>query len=117
MAVASGGYCEGIDLPVDGLRPTHPWFGSNRAHPVSEARDEAQILADMLFTDQSDGQDAAGRQRDCPPEDAVEHENAFGVMSERPEKGCALCRVNSGQYVVSEVDAVSEEKRTKDNEK
>src|SRR3546814_9140696 len=47
MAVASGGYCEGIDLPVDGLRPTHPWFGSNRAHPVSEARDEAQILADM----------------------------------------------------------------------
>src|SRR3546814_3918174 len=84
MAVASGGYCEGIDLPVDGLRPTHPWFGSNRAHPVSEARDEAQILADMLFTDQSDGHDAAGRQRDRHPEEALEHENAFGVMPERP---------------------------------
>src|SRR3546814_5500885 len=52
--------------------------------PVSEARDEAQILADMLFTDQSDGHDAAGRQRDRHPEEALEHENAFGVMPERP---------------------------------
>src|SRR3546814_20663420 len=38
----------------------------------------------MLFTDQSDGHDAASRQRDRHPEEALEHENAFGVMPERP---------------------------------
>src|SRR3546814_12328043 len=37
----------------------------------------------MLFTDQSDGHDAACRQRDRHPEEALEHENAFGVMPER----------------------------------
>src|SRR3546814_19091556 len=49
-----------------------------------EARDEARILAYMLFTDQSDGHDAAGRQRDRHPEEALEHENAFGGMPDRP---------------------------------
>src|SRR3546814_20407975 len=44
----------------------------------------SQILADMLFTDQSEGHYAAGRQRDRHPEEALEHENAFGVMPERP---------------------------------
>src|ERR1700722_5254243 len=80
---------EGIDVAVDRLGAAHPGLGPGAAHPVGEARDEAQIFADMLLADQADRHDAAGRERDRRPEEAFEHEDAFGVMPQRamPEVG------------------------------
>ena len=38
-----------IDLGLDLRRPTHPRLGSDRFHSISEAWDEAEVFADMLF--------------------------------------------------------------------
>jgi hypothetical protein len=38
-----------IDLGLDLCRPTHPRLGSDRFHPINEAWDETEVLADMLF--------------------------------------------------------------------
>src|SRR3984957_14854896 len=80
---------EGIDVAVDRLGAAHPGLGPDAAHPVGEARDEAQIFADMLFADQADRHDAASRKLDRGPEEAFEHEDAFGVMAQgaMPEVG------------------------------
>src|ERR1700677_3936219 len=74
---------ERIDIEMDGLGAAHPGLGPDTAHPVGEARDEAQIFADMPFADQANRHDAAGRERDRGPEEPFQHENAFGVMPQR----------------------------------
>ena len=71
---------EGIDLLVDRLCAAHPGLGPDAAHPVGETRDEAEIFADMLLADQAHRNDAPGRERDGRPEEALQHEDAFGVV-------------------------------------
>src|ERR1700693_2045167 len=74
---------EGIDIPVDRLGAAHPDLRPDAPHPVREARNEAEIFADMLFADQPHGHDAAGRQEDRRAEEPLQHEDAFGVMAQR----------------------------------
>jgi hypothetical protein len=52
--------------------------------PIREARNETQILAHVLFADQPNRYDTSGRDRDGGAEKALQHENAFGVVSQRP---------------------------------
>ena len=49
---------------MDGLGPAHPRFGADTANPIGEARNESEILDDVLFADQPDRDDTAGRDRD-----------------------------------------------------
>src|SRR5208282_2209515 len=65
------------------LGSAHPGLGTDAAHPIREAWDEAEVLADMLLADQPDRHHAAGRYRDRWPEEALQHEDAFGMMAER----------------------------------
>src|SRR3546814_10632161 len=71
---------EGIDASVDRLCAPHPRLGPDAPHPIGEARDEAEILAHMLFADQADRHHAAGRRGDGRAEKALQHEDAFGMM-------------------------------------
>src|SRR5665213_1403728 len=79
----SGGGGKRIDVAMDRLSPAHPGFGPNAADPVRKARDETEILDDVLLADQPDRHDATGRYRDRCAEDTFEHEDAFGMMAER----------------------------------
>ena len=73
----------------------HPRFGPDRFHPVGEGWDEAEILADMLLADPSNGKNASGRQCDRRAKDRLRHESAFGMMPQRavPEIGDDLLRL------------------------
>src|SRR3546814_4757585 len=73
---------EGIDASVDRLCAPHPRLGPDAPHPIGEARDEAEILAHMLFADQADRHHAAGRRGDGRAEKALQHEDAFGMMAQ-----------------------------------
>src|SRR6202162_4151262 len=73
---------EGIDVAVDRLGAAHPDLRPDAPHPVREARNEAEIFADMLFADQPHGHDAAGRQEGRRAEEPLPHEGAFGVMAQ-----------------------------------
>jgi hypothetical protein len=60
------GICSGcvavglIDLIVNGLGAPHPRFGADAANPIRKARNKPEVLAHMLFTNQSYRHDAAG---------------------------------------------------------
>ena len=45
-------------------------------------RDEAEIFLDVLLADQPHRHDAAGRDRDRRAEEALEHEDALGVVAQ-----------------------------------
>jgi hypothetical protein len=44
---------------------------------------EAEVLTHMLLADQPDRHHTAGRDRDCRAEEALQHEDAFGLMAKR----------------------------------
>src|SRR3546814_4865800 len=46
---SGGDGLERIEVAVDRLRTAHPGLGPDATDPVGEARDEPQILANMLF--------------------------------------------------------------------
>jgi hypothetical protein len=48
---------------MDRLDSTHPRFRSDAVCPVHEARDEAQVRADVLLADQAHLHDAASKER------------------------------------------------------
>ena len=58
---------------MDRLRPAHPGFWPDAAHPIDEAWDEAEILTDMLFADQPDRNEAAGGKDDRRAEKPLQH--------------------------------------------
>lgn len=72
---------EGIDQLVYRLGAAHPWLGTDRAHPIGEARYEAEILQHMLFADQPHGHDAAGRDGDGGAERPLQFEYALRMLS------------------------------------
>jgi len=61
----------GINLCLDLLGPTHPRFRSDRLDPVGEARNEAQVLADMLLANPSGRDHTAGGEGNRWPEDGL----------------------------------------------
>jgi hypothetical protein len=58
---------------MNGLGAAHPRQWPDGARPVREARNEPEVLAHVLFADQSDGHDPPGRERHRGPEEAFEH--------------------------------------------
>jgi len=66
---------------MDRLGPAHPGLGADAAHPIREARDETEVLAHMLLADQPNRHHAAGRDRDCRAEEALQHEDAFSMTA------------------------------------
>src|SRR5262245_36743903 len=66
---------------VDPLSSTHPRFRTNCLDPISERRNEAEVFANVLLADPSNGNDPASGQRNSRAEDSLRHENALGVMS------------------------------------
>ncbi len=67
---------------MEGLRPAHPGFRPDAAHPVGEARDEAEILDHMLFADQAHRHDAARRDGNGRAEKPLQHEDPLGMVPE-----------------------------------
>src|SRR3546814_4739772 len=78
---SGGGRREGIEVTVDRLGPAHPGFWPDAADPVGEARDETEILADMLLADQPDRHDAARGDGDRRPEEARSEEHTSELQS------------------------------------
>jgi hypothetical protein len=74
----------GFDGSVERLRAAHPRFGADAAHPIREARDETQILDDMLLADQPDWNLSSGRDCERCAEKTFGHKDALGVVPERP---------------------------------
>ena len=68
---------------MDRLGPAHPELGADAAHPIRETRDEAEVFVHMLLADQPDRHHAAGLDRDRRAEEALQHEDAFGMMAQR----------------------------------
>lgn len=81
---SGGGRREGIGVTVNRLGPAHPGFGPYAADPVGEIREEAGVLAHMLLADQPDRYDAARGDGDRRAEEALQHEDAFGVVAQHP---------------------------------
>ena len=73
-----------IDLRLDPLGPAHPGFGPDGLHPIGKARDEAEILFQMLFANPSGRDDAPGRERKGLAEDRLGHEYALGMVPQGP---------------------------------
>src|SRR5271166_2885161 len=92
----SGG--EGIDVATDRLAPAHPRFGVDAAHLIREARNEAEVFAHMLFADRSHRRHAAGRDRDRRAEEALQHEEAFGMMARRAGRKSAVIAFDSSSH-------------------
>ena len=69
---------------MQGLSAPHPRLRPDAAHPVGEARDEAEVLNDVLLADKSDWNLSARRYRQRHAEEALGHEDALGVVSQRP---------------------------------
>ncbi len=60
-----------IDQSLDPFRPAHPGLGTDRLHPVSKTRDEAEVLLHMLLADPAGRDDAPGREGEGLPEDRL----------------------------------------------
>ena len=73
-----------IDQGLNPRGPTHPRLGPDGLHPVGEARDEADVFLHMLLANPTSRDDAPGRERNGRPEDRLSHEDALGMMAERP---------------------------------
>jgi len=73
-----------IEIDLDFLGAPHPWHRLDRSSPVRETRDETEILGDMLLADPACRDDAARREGDRHTEDRLGHEDALGMMPERP---------------------------------
>jgi hypothetical protein len=86
---------------VDRLCAPHPWLRPDAAHPVGEARDEAEILDDVLFADQSHRHDTSGRDGEGHTEEALQHEDAFGMVAQSPVTKIGGDRLGLVDYVDS----------------
>ena len=73
-----------IDQRLDPRRPAHPRFGPDGLHPVSETRDETEIFLHMLLTDPAGRDDAPGRECEGGTENRLGHEDALGMVAQRP---------------------------------
>ena len=70
-----------IDQRLDPRRPAHPGLRPYGLHPVSEARDEAEVLLDMLLAHPAGRDDAAGRKPEGRTEDRLGLEYALSMLS------------------------------------
>ena len=73
-----------IDQGLDPLGPSHPGLGPDGLHPISEARNEAEVFLQMLLADPSSRDDAPGREGERRPEDGLGHKDALGMVAQRP---------------------------------
>jgi len=73
-----------IDQRLDLCSPAHPGLGPDSLHPVGETRDEAKVFLNMLLTDPPGRDDASGRQREGLAENRLGHEDALGMVAQRP---------------------------------
>ena len=73
-----------IDQRLNLCGPAHPWLGPDGFHPVGEARDEAEVFLHMLLANPAGRDDAPGREREGRPQDRLGHEDALGVVAQRP---------------------------------
>ena len=73
-----------IDQRLDPRRPAHPGLGPDGLHPIGKARDEAEVLLDMLLADPSRRNDAPGRECEAGTENRLGHEDALGMVAQRP---------------------------------
>lgn len=81
-----------IDLCLDPFGPTHPRLGPIGLHPIGEARDEAEVLLNMLLAVPASRDDAPGRQHEGRAENRLGHEDALRMVAQRsvPKVGCDL---------------------------
>lgn len=81
-----------IDLCLDPFGPTHPRLGPNGLHPIDEARDEAEVLLNMLLADPAGRDDTPGREGEGRAENRLGHEDALRMVAQRPvpKVGCDL---------------------------
>jgi hypothetical protein len=79
----------------------HPRQGTDRAHPVGEGRDEAEVQLHMLFADPAGRYDAPGRERQRRAVKRLQHEDALGVVPERPVPEIRGNRLRLVDYVDS----------------
>ena len=70
--------------PLAQRAATTEGLGPDRPRPIGKARDETQILADMLLTDPAGRDYPARRQGQGSPLDLLQEENPFGMMTECP---------------------------------
>ena len=68
---------------MDRLRTAHPGLGLDAPNPVDKARNETEVLHNVLLADQPNRQLAPSRDGDGGAEKALEHENAFGMVPQR----------------------------------
>lgn len=73
-----------IGQGLDPRGPAHPGFGPDGLYPVCEARDEAEVLLDMLLAHPAGRNDAPGREREGRTENRLRHEDALGMVAQRP---------------------------------
>lgn len=73
-----------IDQCLDPRGPTHPGLWPDGLHPVGEARDEAEVLLDMLLAHPPGRNDAPGRECEGGTEDRLGHEDPLGVVAQGP---------------------------------
>ena len=73
-----------IDLRLDPLGPAHPRLWPDGLYPVGEARDEAEVFLHMLFANPAGRDDAPGREGEGRPENRLGHEDALGMVAQRP---------------------------------
>ena len=73
-----------IDHGLDPHGPAHPGLGPEGLHPVGKTRDEAEVFPHMLLSDPTGRDDAPGREREGRPEDRFGHEDALGMVPQRP---------------------------------
>lgn len=73
-----------IDRCLDPLGPAHPGFGPDCLDPVGEARNEPQILADMLLAHPSCRDHAARGEGNRRPEDGLGEPDSSGMVKQGP---------------------------------
>ena len=77
MGIATGTSGTGSAVLWSGCARPIQGSGADAAHPIREARDETQILDDMLLADQADRNLATRRDGDCRTKEALGHEDAL----------------------------------------
>jgi hypothetical protein len=70
-------------------RPSHPRFRADGFYPIRKGRDESEVFADVLLTDEPGWHHAPGREGDGWPENGFRHEDALGMVAQgaMPEIG------------------------------
>src|ERR1700685_3317662 len=66
------------------LGAAHPGFGAYRLHPIRKRWNESEVFPDMLLAYTAGRDDPAGRERNRATENGLRHEDALGVVPQRP---------------------------------